>query len=163
MDGQNGGEEGRAFSGQYSVWMGVATEMGHARPGPGPAGYIHGMPDDPVGALTAPLATLEALVTAAPIQIAADGVGMPELSFKHQISLPDSRVVNVSGEGRSVDGGVVQALVVDPDGQPVGFWTTLQPFANIYDQQREENYVNCMFDPIDDGNTEDDFYEPDDP
>ena len=39
----------------------------------------------------------------------------------------------------------------------------LEPVQNPYAQQAEDNYFNCTFDPVDDGNTEDDFFDPTDP
>jgi len=157
VDGASGGAEGRSASGQYSVWMGaIWGRGGSSKPWHSPSGGGQG-PEEPV--LTAPMATLEALVTADPLLIGSGA----ELSFKHQISLPDYRTVNTSGPGRSADGGVVQAQVVDSAGQPLGPWMTLVAFQNAYDSQREDNYTNCFFDPIDDGNTEDDFYNPEDP
>jgi len=151
VDGLTGREEGRSYSGRYSVWMGALYT----------AGEVHGKSGSSAVMLTAPAGTLEGLVTASPLQIASDGT--VELSFKHQISLPDYRFVNTSAEGRSADGGVVQAQVVDAYGNPLGVWTTLVAYQNGYDQQREDNYLNCFFDPVDDGNTEDDFYDPEDP
>jgi len=159
VDGESGTEDGRSFSGQFSVWMGVfEAPPGSGKPSQG-KGNGEGPPEPEPPVLTAPTGTLEALVTADPLQI---GTGA-ELSFKHQVSLPDYRVVNTSAPGRSADGGVVQAQVVSPGGQPLGPWTTLTAYQNAYDQQREDNYVNCFFDPVDDGNTEDDFYDPEDP
>jgi hypothetical protein len=134
--------------------------------------------------MTTPMGVLEGLVTDGPIHLAAgklcettrtmscqdDGDcpegelcmdAMPELIFKHQISL--LRIVDTDGSLRSYDGAVVQAQVVDGDGFPLGVWTTLEPYANVYDQQRMDNFVACALDPIDDGSTEDDFYDPADP
>ncbi|MDB4324707.1 thrombospondin type 3 repeat-containing protein [bacterium] len=37
------------------------------------------------------------------------------------------------------------------------------PFVNVYDSQANSNYFNCTFDPTDDGNTEDDFFDPTNP
>ena len=119
--------------------------------------FVTGKGKEKTAVLTAPLGTLEGIAMGSPVQIASEGT--VELSFKHQISLPDYRYINAP-EGRSADGGVVQAQVTDEYGNPLGVWTTLAPFQNGYDLQRAENYINCMFDPIDDGNTEDDFYEP---
>ena len=39
----------------------------------------------------------------------------------------------------------------------------LQPAQNAYDEQGADNFFNCMFDPVDDGNNEDDFFDPTDP
>jgi hypothetical protein len=158
----------RSYSGDHSVWMGAMSR-------------VQG-PNDPE--VTAPLGTLEALVTAAPITLSSGKVCSltseiscrndrqcpageqcvsvaPELSFKHQVSFPDYRVINVSAEGRSSDGGAVMVQVVNANGKPLGDWIKLTAYHNGYDQQREDYYTNCFFDPIDDGNTEDDFYEGD--
>jgi len=51
----------------------------------------------------------------------------------------------------------------DAASQPVGGWTRLEPFQNKYDTQAYDFFFNCMFDPVDDGNTEDDFFDPTDP
>ena len=143
------GLEGRSYRGEYSVWMGAIVETG----------CQSGKPSCSVPVLTTPMATLEALVTSDPLHIGQDTA---ELSFKHQISLPDDRVVNC-GEGRTSAGGVVQAQVVDGYGNALGPWRTLVPSANAYDAQPADIYFDCMFDPIDDGSTEDDFYDPEDP
>ena len=34
---------------------------------------------------------------------------------------------------------------------------------NRYDTQAEDSYPQCLFDPIDDGNTEEDFFDPGSP
>jgi len=169
VDGQDGSYEGRSFTGRYSVWRGTVN------------------PDFPEEhAVTSPMASLEAVVTAEPLNLALgtvcevtrtiackndhdcpDGEAcvevMPELTFKHQISLPDWRVVGTSSPYRTSDGGVVMLQIVNRAGQPRSDWMRLEPYANVYDEQKEDNYTNCQFDPIDDGNTEDDFYDPEDP
>jgi hypothetical protein len=53
--------------------------------------------------------------------------------------------------------------LADAAGTAVGDWIKLQPYLNVYDQQGVDNYFSCTFDPIDDGNTEDDFFDPTDP
>ena len=156
---------GRAYSGTHSLYMGEYL--------PGGLGY------------TTPLAVLEATRTSQPVHMAWDNVcstsrstncaddldcpagescvsPTPTLSFKHQISLMDSRTVNAQ-EGRAPDRAVVHAQVADLTGGPVGNWIKLQPYLNVYDVQGEDNYWNCTFDPIDDGNDEDDFFDPTDP
>ena len=45
----------------------------------------------------------------------------------------------------------------------MGDWVKIEPYVNVYDEQRTDQYTNCFFDPIDDGNTEDDFFDPGDP
>ena len=39
----------------------------------------------------------------------------------------------------------------------------LRPVVDLYDSQVVDNYTNCIFDPTDDGNTEDDYFDPTDP
>ena len=85
----------------------------------------------------------------------------PRLSIKHQISLVDSRTQ--SPPGRSVERGVVQVQLADAAGDPVGDWIKLDPYTNLYDKQAADTFTNCMFDPIDDGNDEDSFFDPTDP
>ena len=53
--------------------------------------------------------------------------------------------------------------LANASGAAVGNWIKLQPYLNVYDQQGVDNYFNCTFDPIDDGSTEDDFFDPTDP
>ncbi len=132
---------GRAFSGQKSLYMGVF----------GPAADEH----------TTPLGVLEALGLIAPLNIGFEGPA-PELSYKQQVDFMDSRTVNAP-PGDAPSRGVVQAQLADPADSPIGNWINLQPYLNVYDQQGVDNYFNCMFDPIDDGNTEDDFFDPTDP
>jgi hypothetical protein len=88
----------------------------------------------------------------------------PELSFKHQVSFMDWRHSGADF-GTSGDCGMVALQVADTDtsGTPVGDWIKIYPYYNEYDQQRHQWWTNCMFDPTDDGNTEDDFFNPDDP
>ena len=45
----------------------------------------------------------------------------------------------------------------------VGPWIKLRAFQNPYDQIGTENFFGCMYDPIDDGTNEDDYFEPADP
>ncbi|MCP3978373.1 MAG: S8 family serine peptidase [bacterium] len=132
---------GRAFAGTRSLYMGIfgATPDGH----------------------TTPLATLEAAGSDAPINLGWEDVS-PQLSIKHQISLIDERSVNAP-PGESADRGVVHVQVADSGGNPVGDWIKLEPYFNLHDQQATDNYSNCFFDPIDDGNTEDHYFDPGDP
>jgi len=162
--GPGAGWPGRGFSGSHSLYYGIELDpsLGH----------------------TTPLAVLESASTTNPINLDAgrvcedDGltrciddldcpidvrcVGVsPELSIKHQISLLDSRVEGWPGE--TVDRGVLHAQLADDLGDPVGDWIKLQPYLNVYDAQAIDTFVNCLFDPTDDGNTEDDFFDPTDP
>ena len=91
--------------------------------------------------------------------------GSPELNFAQQVSFMDSLVVNVSpGEGGQT--GVVQAKIIPNGFTPLTAttkWFKLYPYENVYDQQGTDDFSNCMFDPIDDGNNEDSFFDPTDP
>jgi len=80
----------------------------------------------------------------------------PLLSFKHQISLVDERTTY--GQYGAPDRGVAQVLVAGSS-----TWAKLFPFENIYDQQPTDDFGNCSFDSIDDGNDEDDYFDPTDP
>lgn len=81
----------------------------------------------------------------------------PELAFEHQISTNDSRCNSVQ-EGEAIVGGVVQAQVF---GSPR--WEKVAPYANVYDVQGSDDFSSCLFDPTDDGNDEDSYFEPSDP
>jgi hypothetical protein len=65
----------------------------------------------------------------------------------------------------SGDCGVVHVQLADTDSDatPIGDWIKIYAYYNDYDQQRYDFWTNCMFDPTDDGNTEDDFFDPEDP
>ena len=45
-------------------------------------------------------------------------------------------------------------------GVPYGPWITVEPFQNGYDARRTDNLADCMFDPDDDGNNEDSYFDP---
>jgi hypothetical protein len=57
----------------------------------------------------------------------------------------------------------VQLADSDSDGTPIGDWIKIYAYYNNYDEQRYDFWTNCQFDPTDDGNTEDDFFDPGDP
>lgn len=88
--------------------------------------------------------------------------GTPELSFKHQAAFMDYRTVNALFM-QAPDRGIVALQLADSAGSAVGDWKKLYPYENMYDIQHSNNYINCCFDPIDDGNTEDDYFLPEDP
>jgi hypothetical protein len=132
---------GKAFSGNNSLYMGI---FGAA-------------PDF----MTTPVSVLEAVRTSSPINLAA-GDPAPELSYKHQVDLLDSKNVN-SPPGQAPSRYVAMLQLADQTGNPVGNWIKLQPYLNVYDQTAVDNYFNCTFDPIDDGNDEDDYFDPTDP
>jgi hypothetical protein len=81
----------------------------------------------------------------------------PELAFSHQISTwaNDYRL--------AIDRAVVQVNVLNAAGQESAVWRTIIGYDNGYDSLGDGPYANCMFDPTDDGNDEDDFFEPGNP
>jgi hypothetical protein len=85
----------------------------------------------------------------------------PVLSFKHQVSLLDHRGINAN-PNRSSERAVVSGQLVDDAGEPVSDWIRLEPYVNAYDTDAEFTFYNCTFDPIDDGNTEVDLFDPTD-
>jgi hypothetical protein len=80
----------------------------------------------------------------------------PELSFEQQISTGDSRIYPIPA-GQAADRGVVQVQVGS------AAWQKVAPYQNTYDVQGSDRFSSCTFDPIDDGNTEDDYFDPTDP
>lgn len=85
----------------------------------------------------------------------------PRLSIKHQVSHVDHRLVTGGPDGRrGADHAIVQVQLAD---DPAGRWTTIDAFVNPYDTQPNDVWFNCFFDPVDDGNTEEDFFDPADP
>jgi hypothetical protein len=149
---------------QHSVAGGTAPDLGRAFEGTGSLHFgIHQGGDPDLD--TAPLATLDAVRSTNPINLGYTGLagsGDPELRFKHQISLVDNRSTNTPA-GEAVDRGVVQVQFADTLGSAVGDWVNLEPFQNSEDAQGTDNFVDCLFDPIDDGNDEDSFFDPTDP
>lgn len=132
---------GRAFSGFNSLFFGEDL----------------GPPEN----WTTPMATVEAARTAQPIHLGWAGAP-PVLSMKHQVSVVDSRCA-VIADGTTYDNAVAMAQLADDAGAPVGPWIKLYPYQNGYDQQNNDHILNCNFDPIDDGSSEDDFFDPTDP
>jgi len=155
----------RSYSGTQSLYFGI--------PLPGNLGF------------TTPLGQLEAVRTTDPINLGWDRVCSltrslaciddagcpagencaqvtPQLAMKHQISLSDRRTGGAP-PGESSDRGVVQVQLADAAGGPVGDWIKVYPYTNLYDKQGTDNFANCHFDPIDDGNDEDSFFDPTDP
>ncbi len=134
---------GRAFVGNQSVHWGV-----------------HKVPTNP-DQDTEALSALQALRSINPVYLGYDDE--PELSFKHQIALMDytiSSSLYLHGMSRAV----VEVQLADPStGNPVGVWTKLNPYQNVYDVQPEWRFSNCSFDPTDDGNDEDSYFDPTDP
>lgn len=140
---------------------------------------------DPSRGFTSPLSQLEAIRTSEPINLGWGFVCQtertircesdtdcavgdecvrvnPVLSFKHQISLMDHRTFGIPNFG-SAERAVVQGQLADDEGNPIGDWVKLEPHFNSYETQTTTRFTNCSFDPIDDGNTEDDFFNPSSP
>ena len=86
----------------------------------------------------------------------------PELIFAHQVSLVDQRLVVGVDAGEALDRAVVEVSVVAANGFD-GTWKKIYPYWNEYDQTGTDDFYNCTFDPTDDGNDEDDFFDPSDP
>jgi len=160
--GPDPGWPGRGFSGSHSLYYGIEL--------------------DPALGHTTPLAVLEATRTGDPINIGwgrvCEGDGITEcvddlgcpigdscvatrpiVTFKHQVSLYNFRTDRTT----QMDRGVVQVQLADESGQPVGPWIKVEPYLNPYDVQNVSFVFNCFFDPADDGNTEDDFFDPTNP
>jgi Tol biopolymer transport system component len=160
-------DDQRSFSGSQSLYMGV--------------------PLTPDLGYTTPRDALEAVVLDEPINIGWERVCSmtrtiicdddgdcpfdetcanvsPDLSFKQQISLMDRRSASNTPVGQSADRAIVQVQLVDAEGGPFGRWTKLHPYYKGYDKQSTGPiFVNCTFDPIDDGSFDDDLFEPTDP
>jgi hypothetical protein len=141
IDGAGAGapDGGRAHSGVNSLYYGA---------------YVPADSD-----FTTPMAVIESAALTQPLNL---GIGSPELSFWHQVSLMDGRFVAIAAN-RSADRGVVQYKTVGNGGADTSDWTNLQAFQNTYDTQAYDFFFNCLFDPIDDGTTEDDYFDPTDP
>ncbi|HEX5044808.1 MAG TPA: hypothetical protein VFV75_18055 [Candidatus Polarisedimenticolaceae bacterium] len=113
------------------------------------------------GADTTRLRQLDAIRTNFPVNLGWNGV-ISELSFKQQVGLVDTDYV--SGEPfHAVDRGIVQIQLANAAGAGVGPWRKISPYENLYASAVQDNYNNCQFDPTDDGNTEDDYFDPADP
>jgi len=129
-------DDGRAYTGQHSLYWGLDM----------------GLPDG----FTYPLAALEAVRTTEPIALATEVD--PVLSFKHQVL---TWAWCAYHEAR--DRAVVMAQRADEAGNPVGPWIKIYPYQNPYESPVDHAILACTFDPVDDGSTEDDFFEPWDP
>ncbi|HEX5043626.1 MAG TPA: hypothetical protein VFV75_12010 [Candidatus Polarisedimenticolaceae bacterium] len=109
---------------------------------------------------TTRLKQLDAVRSNLPINLGWNGV-TSVLSFKHQVALTNSDYT--SGWDQAVDRGVVQVQLADSSGTGLGNWRKIDPYENVYDMEGQDQFSNCTFDPTDDGNTEDDFFDPTDP
>jgi hypothetical protein len=132
---------GRAFSGKQSLHLGLHQNSNAAED-------------------TYRTKHIMAIRTVNAVNIGLAG-SSPELNFAQQVSFVDNSAgVNVS-LGEAVDRGVVAASPAVTG--PTVKWAKLYPYENVYDQQGTDDFSNCVFDPIDDGNTEDDYFDPTDP
>jgi hypothetical protein len=137
------GGMGHAFTGRQSLHMGIHTNAS--------------LPDLD----TTRLKQLDAIRTANPVAMPLANAN-PELTFAHQISLVDNSSGVLVTLGEAMDRGVVEVQLA-ATGTPVGSWIKIYPYYNVYDEQGENDFSNCTFDPVDDGNNEDSFFDPTDP
>jgi hypothetical protein len=88
--------------------------------------------------------------------------GSPTLTFKHQVSFLDERMVSVPPDSSdtALDRGVVAVQLANGSGAPVGPWIKIDPSINAYDNVAIVYFINCTFDPIDDGSREEDLFPP---
>jgi hypothetical protein len=88
----------------------------------------------------------------------------PELSFAHQISLVGAGTCLCSvSSGEALDRAIVMVNALNANGTDGPVWERLEPYWNRYDLLGTDDYSNCTFDPVDDGNNEDSYYDPSDP
>ncbi|HEX4825310.1 MAG TPA: hypothetical protein VFV19_13470 [Candidatus Polarisedimenticolaceae bacterium] len=137
----NGGL-GRAYTGNFSVHWGV---------------HLGTTPKRDTGRFK----QLDAIQT---INAVALGLASsnPELNFAHQVSLVDNRGIGNITNGECADRAVVQVNVLNSAGAPTT-WVKIFPYENVYEQQGTDDFTNCEFDPTDDGNNEESFFNPTDP
>ena len=86
----------------------------------------------------------------------------PELNFAHQVSLVDNRGIASITYGQVADRAVVQVNVLNSMGFLTN-WVKIYPYVNVYEEQGTDDFTNCTFDPTDDGNNEDTYFNPSDP
>jgi hypothetical protein len=110
---------------------------------------------------TTRLKQLDAIRSLNPVNLGWNGV-VSDFTFKQEVGLADCDYVGCPF-GFGVDRGVVQIQLADSAGGAVGNWRKIIPYENVYNAQTMDNYTNCLFDPTDDGNTEDDYFDPADP
>ncbi|HEX5042697.1 MAG TPA: hypothetical protein VFV75_07310, partial [Candidatus Polarisedimenticolaceae bacterium] len=110
---------------------------------------------------TTRLRQLDAIRITNTVNLGWNGVAS-ELSFKHQVGLADCDYFTCT-PGQAIDRGVVQVQPANAAGIGQGRWRKLDPYQNVYDHRGGDRYSTCMFDPTDDGNDEDDYFEPNAP
>jgi hypothetical protein len=139
-----GSSKGRAYSGKQSLHLGVHS-LDLATPSRDTTRLKHIMS---IRSKSSPATEL--------INLPLAGANS-ELNFAQQVSFTD--VPNIS-PGEAAQVGIVQIKPSSPAGAP---WIKIFPFVNVYDQQGTDDFTNCMFDPVDDGNDEDSYFDPTDP
>jgi hypothetical protein len=107
-----------------------------------------------------PLRQLDAVKSISPINVPLSGA-IPELIFAHQVSMADQRIIGSLAADAVVDRAVVEVNVLNSSGLETT-WRKIDPYTNEYDSVPQE-YSNCTFDPTDDGNNEDSYFDPADP
>jgi hypothetical protein len=137
----NGGL-GRAYTGSFSAHWGV---------------HLGTTPKRDTGGLK----QLDAIQTINAVALGLAGSN-PELHFAHQVSLVDNRGIANITNGEVADRAVVQINVLNSLGANTT-WVKIFPYENVYEQQGTDDFTNCSFDPTDDGNNEDSFFNPTDP
>jgi hypothetical protein len=141
VHGTSSPEGGRAYLGSQALHWGVHTGAASAD--------------------TTRLKQLDAIRTSNTINLGWNGV-TSVLSFKHQIGLSDGDH-HLASWNQAVDRGVVHIQLANSSGTATGTWRKIHPYENVYDMQGDDHFTNCTFDPTDDGNTEDDYFDPTDP
>ncbi|HXV77572.1 MAG TPA: hypothetical protein VD788_14760, partial [Candidatus Polarisedimenticolaceae bacterium] len=152
---------GRGFDGQHALYWGVPLLP------PPYASETHSMPTAALEAagLTDPVhlraGKVCSVTRTTPCTDAVDCPAgeacerlRPALTFRHQVGFHEFRFDKFLGRA------VVQVQPADASGDPAGPWETLDPDYNGYDQDSFTLVSSCHFDPIDDGSTEDDLFEP---
>ena len=137
------GNLGRAYTGTKSLHWGV---------------HLGTSPSRDTGRLN----QLDAARSFVAINVPLAGM-FPELSFAQQVSLVDNRGVPEVDDFETLDRGVVEVGVVPQAGGDPTVWKKIYPYVNEYDQQGTDDFTNCTFDPTDDGNNENSFFDPTDP
>ena len=133
---------GRAYTGSFSVHWGV---------------HLSTTPKRDTGRFK----QLDAIQTINPVNLGLASSN-PELHFAHQVSLVDNRGIGGITNGEVADRAIVQINVLDSGGHPTN-WVKIFPYQNAYEQQGTDDFTNCTFDPTDDGNNEDFYFNPTDP
>jgi hypothetical protein len=98
---------------------------------------------------------------------AAAGAEPPKLEMWTMVSLADTRAF-VGPMPRTLDAAVTGVCVdrngnnqcdTINDGDGTERWEVIDPKINPYSSWKAPNFINCAYDPTDDGSTEDDFFE----